>query len=294
MIYLIFSIFSSSLLFLIFKGFDRFKVSTENAIVFNYSIAAAISGYAALGSQSLIAIVDAPWFLNAIGLGFLFIVVFVGMGYSSILAGVSATSVASKMSLAIPVALSVLFLGDSVTTSKILGFVVAVPALILSSQAPSVDSQNKGITRYLLTLFVFAGSGTIDWLIKYNQHYYLNNSDSQTQAFNFVVFTSAFLFGIVYMVVQLVAKSSVKSIKAKDVVGGIVLGIPNVASLYFLVKSLDASGYEASVVFPLNNMGIVMVSSVLGSIIFREKPSVLNSIGFVLAILAIALITISF
>jgi len=47
---------------------------------------------------------------------------------------------------------------------------------------------------------------------------------------------------------------------------------------------------QSSVLYPINNMGIVGISALFGILIFKEKINLINFIGILLAIAAIALI----
>jgi uncharacterized membrane protein len=290
MIYLFGSILATSILFVIFKSYGKFKVNTENAIVLNYLMAATISGISVIPEFSFPDMCKSPWFFNAVGLGFLFIVIFVAMGYSSILAGVAITSVASKMSLAIPVAFSIIYFNEAITAFKITGFILAIPALILSSwSGKKGEVKQTGFINKLIILAVFFGSGTIDTLLKFNEYKWLQ-TDADNRAFIFIVFASAFVLGIFYMLFQFLRNPAKNKLTTKDILGGFALGVPNVLSAYCLIKSLESPTLEASVVFPLNNIGVVILSSILGFVIFKEKPTTQNVIGYCLCLIAIALI----
>jgi uncharacterized membrane protein len=47
---------------------------------------------------------------------------------------------------------------------------------------------------------------------------------------------------------------------------------------------------ESSAIIPVNNMGIVLFSSIMAWLLFREKLSVINWLGIFLSLGAIALI----
>jgi multidrug transporter EmrE-like cation transporter len=80
-------------------------------------------------------------------------------------------------------------------------------------------------------------------------------------------------------------------ITGKSILGGIVLGIPNYFSLYFLIKMLDSEVFESSTIFTIHNVAIVMVSTLVGIVFFKEKISFRNGIGIALALTAIFLVT---
>ena len=60
-----------------------------------------------------------------------------------------------------------------------------------------------------------------------------------------------------------------------------------------LIKALQNKDFESSTLFTINNVGIVILSALLGFFIFKESFSVQNKIGIVLAILGIALVSLA-
>lgn len=72
--------------------------------------------------------------------------------------------------------------------------------------------------------------------------------------------------------------------------GGIVLGIPNYFSIYFLVMALRNPDFESSTLFTLNNVAIVTLSTLLGIALFRERLIKHNWIGLALAVISIILV----
>jgi len=79
-------------------------------------------------------------------------------------------------------------------------------------------------------------------------------------------------------------------ITGRNIIGGIALGIPNFFSIYFLVMALRNNGFESSTIFTINNVAIVLVSTFLGIILFKEKLITKNWIGIILAIISILLV----
>ena len=78
----------------------------------------------------------------------------------------------------------------------------------------------------------------------------------------------------------------------KSIGWGIALGIPNYMCMYFLLKTLGAFT-EASIVLPINNIGIVMASTLTGVFVFKEHLSTFNKIGLMLAIASIVILSLS-
>ena len=103
MIYLLLSILASTLIFVIFKLFERHRINTLQAIVVNY-FTACIAGVLSYNQTiSISEITNSNWFLGALFLAFLFIAVFNLMALTAQQNGLSVAAVAGKMSVVIPV-----------------------------------------------------------------------------------------------------------------------------------------------------------------------------------------------
>src|SRR5215471_1827340 len=115
MIALLLSIICSTFLVICFKYFDRFGIENLHAIVFNY-ITCVITG--CLFSGQLPAYqtwIHEDWFYYAAFLGCWFFGIFNLMAYLTTHSGVTVTSVASKLSMVIPVTVAILLYGQSFT-----------------------------------------------------------------------------------------------------------------------------------------------------------------------------------
>ncbi|MBK8886256.1 MAG: EamA family transporter [Saprospiraceae bacterium] len=103
---------------------------------------------------------------------------------------------------------------------------------------------------------------------------------------------SLFLFaginGLLILTIQLFSGKT--KLAWKNIIGGIALGIPNFFSIYLLVLALQ-QGWGGSIVFPVNNVGILVVAAIFGLVFFKEKLTPYKLAGFALAILSIVLIT---
>jgi len=132
MIDLVLCIVSTTLLFVIFKFFSRFKVENLQAITVNYAVASALGMLLSAEGLDLTSVVRAPWLLGALGMGMCFIVTFSLIALSSQRVGVGITSVANKMSLVIPVIAGVVLMGESLGGWKLAGAVLAVVAVVLT------------------------------------------------------------------------------------------------------------------------------------------------------------------
>jgi drug/metabolite transporter (DMT)-like permease len=287
MFYLLLSVLSSSAIMVVFKIFERFRIKTADAIVVNYAVATLLSfGF----DRSGIPILNSytyPWFPHALCMGILFITLFNVIGTSTQKMGISVTTVANKMSLVIPVLFAVWILNENLKLYKTIGLVCAALAVLLSSYK---DSKTLGEKKYLYyPLIVFLGSGTIDAYFKFNEEFTLGNNG--LEPFTGWIFFTAGIIGISYWLFRYF---KTKQLPERNVIwAGILLGIPNYFSVYFLLKALSIPNLESSVVIPVNNLGVVALGALAGLFFFGERPNKFNIIGLFLCFVAIVFIGMS-
>lgn len=280
------SICCSSLIFVIFKLYNVYKIETLYAIITNYFVACIVGLYFYSGEIKPLEIVDQPWFFGTLLLGVLFIVVFNLMAKTSQTVGVSVASVATKMSLVIPVIFGVLVYKETLGFLKVIGILLALGAVYFAS----VKKKEVSIKRsaLLLPFLVFLGSGIIDTSIKYVQEVHIK--ENEFPLFSATVFAAAALVGTFFIIVK-IPKSPIR-INLKNILGGIALGVPNYFSIYYLLRALQNPVLNSASVFTINNVAIVMLSTLLGIVLFKEQISVKNWGGIVLAIISIILVAI--
>lgn len=284
MIYLILSIVISSFIYVIFKLFVRYNINTLQAIVINYIIACIIGVISYRNEIDYLQTPHKPWFLGAFLLGFLFIAVFNVMALTSQKNGISVASVAGKMSVVIPVIFAVLVYGEQLEVVKIIGIGLALIAVYLTSiKQSSVIIQKKNIV-YPLLLFV--GSGIIDTSLKYIETTYVKNQE--IPLYTATIFFCAACIGFIILIYRFI-KGTLK-LSLKNIIGGIALGIPNYYSVFYLLKALQSDSFNSATIFTINNVAIVMLSTLLGIVIFKEKLIRKNWVGIIIAILSIFLV----
>ncbi len=285
MIYLLLSILSSSIIFVVFKLFKRFDVNTLQAIIVNYFIACSVGYFGFVEDANISEIPSKPWFYGTLILGLLFIIVFNLAAITTQRSGLSVVSVATKMSVAIPVLFGILYFNESTGILKVLGIILALIAVYLSSikAKTGIAIKKKNLVYPIL---VFIGSGLIDTLIKFIESGYVNKTD--VAIFSSTIFSVAGTIGILVLIFQ--GLTGKLRITGRNILGGIALGIPNFFSIYFLVMALRNNRFESSTIFTINNVAIVLVSTILGIILFKEKLITKNWIGIILAIISILLV----
>ena len=289
MIYLVLSVIISSFLYVIFKLFDRFNIHTFQAIVINYLVAATIGFVFFPNETTTLEIASKPWFIGTVLLGILFIAVFNIMALTSQQNGVSVASVSSKMSIVIPILFALFVYQEKLNTLNVMGIFMALLAVYLTAMKSSSFKKNRSsLKKIALPLLLFLGSGIIDTSLKYLETNYVAAND--IPIYTATIFLCAFCMGIIIMIYQYFKNTT--TFYLKSLLGGLALGIPNYFSVYFLLRTLQSGYFNSSVIFTINNVAIVALSTFWGILLFRERLNAKNWIGIGLAILSILLVAL--
>lgn len=289
MIYLAGSIILTSYLTIAFKICEKYHVRIFPAIIFNY-ITCVITGSVVNGSFPVNSeVVQTPWFPWACMMGVLFVSIFNVVGLTTQKAGVAVASVANKLSLIIPVILSVYLYHETVAGWKLAGVILALVAVVLTcypNRLQEAGRPRRAVWVVLLPFVLFIGSGLLDALINHVQKLYV--TDENKNAYLISGFLSAATIGSLLLGIQY-ATGRIR-FSGKDLLAGILIGIPNYFSIWCLVRFLKISPWQSSASIPVNNMGIVLFSTLVAWLLFREKLSRINWAGIVLSVIAIYLI----
>lgn len=278
-------IFSSSL-FVIFKLFNNYKVQTLYAIITNYFIASIFSIFFHDGQLNLTEITEKEWFIPTVSLGFLFLTVFYITARTSQEIGVSVASVASKMSLVIPVLAGVMLYKEDLNLIKIFGIALALIAVYFSSLKDRTVTVKTGTL--VLPILLFIGAGLVDTSIKYIQSTYVPKNEFPL--FCAVVFGAAGIFGVLFILIR--SYKVPLKMNFTNILGGICLGFFNYFTLYFLLRALQNEVFDSSSIFTINNVAVVLFSTLLGILLFKEKLIAKNWIGIGLAVISIILVAL--
>jgi drug/metabolite transporter (DMT)-like permease len=285
-IYLILSIIFNAVLFVIIKLFAKYRINALQALVVNYLTAFFVGLFFLPNSINFSEVAQESWFPGSIILGFIFISTFYVTTLTSQQNGLSVASVASKMSVIIPIILGILLYNETFGFIKISGIILALIAVYFTSKKEAGDIQRKA--NLILPSLVFIGAGTIDSSLKYLQTYHV--ASEKVDIFSSVTFLCAFSVGIILIIIQTLRKKI--KLEARNIIGGIILGIPNYFSLYYLVKMLEAKAFQSATLFTIHNIAIVLLSTFVGLLFFNERISKRNVFGIALAIFAIVLVTL--
>lgn len=279
MIWLFLSILFSTSLFIAFKLFSRFKVDMFSAIIVNY-FTCFILGNCYLGSANILKLetLFQPGFLQIISTGILFIGTFFLMGTATQKVGAGMSSMASKMSVVLPVLVAVSFFREHLSMLHICGIVLSLISVVLIS-----IKEEGGLHFDWVLLLVFLGSGLVDTglnLLKNANYTYFDSVKMST-----LLFAGAFISGLIIIAVK---PSLIKNLNSRSINGGICLGTCNFISLVVMFEGIESFAGKTSLFFTFNNIGVVFCSAVFG-LAFKEKLTQKGKIGLGIAILAILL-----
>jgi drug/metabolite transporter (DMT)-like permease len=290
MLYLILSILCSTAIALVFKSFNRFeKVNLFHAIVINYWVCA-IVGTAALGEIPFTKETLAePWLLKAVMLGSFFIGTFYIIGKTIAIFGVAVSAVTQRMSLVAPVIIAILYYNEALSWTKGIGVLLALVAVVLTnikSKKKEIEIEQKSKLMWLLPVVLFTASAIVEVVLQYVQRSYFDSNNGNQLPFTIFLFGTAAVIGAVVYTFNVIRTK--KTMTYQSVLGGIALGIPNLGSIYFLLKVLGEM--QGSVVFPINNVAVLVLVGIIAYFAFKEKLTLINIVGIVTAILSIVLI----
>ncbi|MEN8154987.1 MAG: hypothetical protein ABFR75_13290 [Acidobacteriota bacterium] len=226
------------------NGFDRYVI-----IASNYLISGSL-GFLFLTDKSIPSI-EVIIFSAFIGL--LFFVSFSFFSYSLKRSGIAPTVTFGRLSLAVPVAASILLWGEQPSVIDILSLGVIFLIIVFW------EKNLKNISPSLLLLFILFG--TIDASMKY---FKIRFPEVDNNIFLITLFYSALIWSWMFIFF------SRRKIRGITVINGFVLGVPNFFSSYFVLLALS-EGIPAYITFPFINIGIIILSAILGKILFRES-----------------------
>lgn len=283
MFYIIASIICSVLLGLIFKFFPSYSINTLQAVVFNYATCVLVA-WLSIGKFPINAeTIQLNGFEACMLVGIFYITGFVAIGLSVQRLGIATTSVLQKMSMIAPILVAIFFFHESASSLKIVGILAAIFSIFLiTHQSNQKNSRALPLIGWATLLLSMLADLGIFWINR------IAPDASNDPRLIATLFGTAGLLGFITVLV-LVIQGKTK-IELKNVLAGVVLGVPNYGSIYFLMSGLQ-TGMGGSVVFPLTNVGVILLSSALAFLVFKEHLSLKNKLGILLAMLAILLIS---
>ena len=277
MIWLALSILCSCAIYLIFRQASQRLHNMFPMVVFNYAVCCLLGGILAWQTQQF-QLVNGEMLTVTSLLGILFISSFYLVGLTTKFHGVALTSMVTRVSLVLPFIAFTIVDNEQPNTMQIMGVCVAIVAILISTaKQPNSEHNDKK----WLPIVVFIAYGMVDILLKLARD---TSALSTEHILSWLIFTTAGLIGIGVLMLRKM------KIGRQHLFWGLVLGLVNYGSIYFFLQALKHLELKAAVIFPLNGTAILVLSTILSVIIFKEKLNRQKLVGVSLACAAIFLL----
>lgn len=279
MLSLFLAIFSSAMVSVIMRLSDRKVTGNIAMLTVNYLMCVVVSaGYAGFGD--LFPASDSLPSTLAMGSvnGLLFLGGFVLLQFNVRRNGVVLSSTFMKLGLLVSILVSVLVFREMPTGLQIVGFCLAVAAIILINfRKNSGDTAGFKAGLFLLLL----GGGLGDSMAKIFEEL---GDPAQEPQFLFYTFAVALILCTLLMLYK-------KQRPGKwEVLFGLLIGVPNYFSSKFLLAALE--DIAAVIVYPVYSVATILVVTLTGVLLFRERLEKRQWIGMGLILAALALLNI--
>ena len=279
MLYLILAIASSAMVSVIMRLSDRKVTGNIAMLTVNYLmcflVAAASAGFGSLfpAAEGL----AGALVMGGIN-GLLYLAGFVLLQINVRRNGVVLSSTFMKLGLLVSIAVSVLFFGEKPDALQIIGFTLAVAAIVLINFKR--ESGGTADFKLGLILMLLAG-GMADAMAKIFEE--LGNPALEAQ---FLIYT--FLVALL-LCAALMWKKGQKPGKW-EILFGLLIGVPNFYSAKFLLAALVH--IPAVIVYPVYSVATILTVSMIGVLAFRERLEKRQWIGMCLILIALVLLNV--
>jgi len=191
--------------------------------------------------------------------------------------GVVLSSVFMKLGILVPTVLSVVWFKEVPTMLQIIGFIVAVVAIVIINYQKGTQLSRSSWALLLMLLMGGMGDGM-------SKVYEVYGTPGFKNLFLFFTFLSALVLCIGLMFARK------ERLGRKELLYGAVLGIPNFLSSLFLLNSL--SSVPAVIAFPTFSVAVILVVSLAGLLFFRERLTKKQLLGAALICIALVLLNL--
>ena len=279
MIYLMLAIASSALVSIIIRLGEDHVTNQMGMLLSNY-VVCSICAIVCSNSDVVTAVQASGFFDIGLGVvcGFLYLAGLLLMQYNTKNNGVVLSSTFMKLGVLIPTLMAIVFFREIPKGTQVIGIVLALLAIVMIHfEKDALKEGNKKI--WLLVLLLCGGitDSTANIFEKFG-------SPAAKDVYLFMIF---FVAGVLAFVLVLKSK---KKVSPKDVIFGVILGVPNYFSSRFLLLSL--SSMSAVVVYPTYSVATMIAITVVGVLAFKEKLDRKKAIALGMIVLALGLLNI--
>jgi drug/metabolite transporter (DMT)-like permease len=218
---------------------------------------------------------------NAFFSGGLFLLIFYLISTCTRYFGMSMASMFNKSGYMLPLLFSYLVFSEKPNGFQWAGSILGLGSLALALWENKTESGKKN---YLIPLMVIIGSGIIDTLMLWNERMHFQ-TEADALIFSTLIFSSAYILG---SIIYIYKYSFHLFLSMHNAAYGALLGIPNFFSIFFLLLAIQHSSIQKSVLFGVNNVGIVFSSIMIGVLVFLEAKNKYQWLGIAGLLLSMA------
>lgn len=259
---------------------ERADTRLVNVLTINYLIATVISFSISGNNLTRESLISPELLLFTTVLGAFFILNFFIYSFSIHNNGMGISIAAMRLSLVIPICLSLFFYGEYIQPIQYVGIMMVFPALYLMiAKIENAKVKSLKSTVFLLLLFVF--NGMIDASLKVFERKF--SAEIPEYLFLALIFSSSFIIGSIYLIAQ---KNFTFS--KKEFFYGIIVGIANLYSSFFILLALKEMA--GAIVFSITNVANVVLGALIGIIIWKDALTARQKAGLILALISILIL----
>lgn len=279
-LYLFLAVFFSLTVAQILKTIENKSYRILPVLVINYAVAALI-GISTSPSKSIFQSSYSPvLIIIAVIIGALFIANLFVYSKSIDANGMGVSIATMRLSLAIPVGVSLFFYSEELSTIKMSGIILSFLALLLLVPSFNFKKVSMG-TKASLFVLIFFITGISDSGLKiFEQEFTPQFPES---LFLSIVFSSSFLIGFIVLI-----KNKALHFNKYEILLGALLGLANHYSVYFVISALQE--LPGAQVFPIVNLAIVIGGALIGVMYWKDSHSKKQWIGLLVACFSIILL----
>lgn len=197
--------------------------------------------------------------------------------------GIGITVAVTRLSVILPIVASITVYSEYPSLIQTVGLALAGASLYLFGVSAGAirEGARQPLKNWLILSGVFAAMGCANLLLKlFSEHC----PRADKPGFLTVVFSVALVFA------GALARIRREKVAAADVRLGLLLGVPNFCSTIFFILALAA--IPGIIVFPVNDIGVVVISTLVGMAVWHERLDPARRWALALALASIALINV--
>lgn len=279
MISLCLAVFSTALISIIMRLSTGRVTNNLGMLTMNYIVCTLLSGLFG-GYQGALNLGD-PQIGTVLAMGtfngFLYLSGFVLMQMNVRKNGVVLSSIFQKLGLLVTLVVSVVFYREIPDLLQSVGFVVAVFAIVLMNYRK--DSEKAGSRIALIGMLLSCGMG--DAMSKIFTESSVASLEGQ-----FLFYTFAVAMGLAFVIM----KAKKQKIGRREVIFGTLIAVPNFFCSMFVLEALES--LSAVIVYPVFSVGGILVVTLAGVLVFRERLIKQQWIGVCAILAALVLLNI--